>query len=200
MGTWLLTKETCAAASAVIAAEGFDAPSPLVQKFGTLLISTLTSLKHAGAAFSARDSLQEIALVCLRSYKVEQQSIPEVWVNRLLNEMCSYEKVRDSTLRRSTGYALGFLALMRSELVARTSNSITCFRVLTRLVAYSLPAENELESTLAELNLVQEGQTDVSRIFVASSSGSNDSFFLPESLYEVSHRTDGLCDARWLNS
>jgi hypothetical protein len=196
-----LTKETCAAMSAVIAAKDFDAPSDLVQKCGTLLISTLTSLKHTGAAFSARDSLQEIALSCLRSPKVELQSIPEKWLDRLLEEMCSYEKVRDSTLRRSTGYALGFLSLMRSELTMRSFNSTVCFRVLTRLVAYSLPAENQLKSILSGLNLLNEGQSDISSVLYASSNGSDDNLLLPDSQYEVRFDQSKMCVGRaWFNS
>ena len=183
----MLIKETCAAASAIIAVQGFDAPSSLIQKCGTLLISTLISLKHAGAAFSARDSIQEIAHTCLISQEVELHSIPEKWVDRMLDEMCSYDKVRDSTLRRSTGYALGFLALMRSELATRSSNSTLCHRVLTRIVAFSLPAEKQLKSALSTLNVLHEEQEDVSSIFYSSIDDSNESLLLPESRYEVSH-------------
>lgn len=189
----MLTKETCAAASAVIAAQDFDASPDLVQKFGTLLISTLTSLKHAGAAFSARDSLQEIAIACIRSNKEELQSIPEKWIDRLLDEMCSVERVRDSTLRRSTGYALGFLALMRSELAIRSSVSMMCSRVLTRLVAYSLPAENQLKSTLSGLNVLRKGRQCVASVFYSSTFDTGANLLLPDSRYEVRYWVVKLC-------
>lgn len=183
VGTWLLTKETCGAVAAVIAAHGFDPPPPLVQRVGTLLISTLVSLKHAGAAFAARDSLQEIALTCLCSKNDELRRVPTLWVDRLLEEISSPEKVRDSTLRRSTGYALGFVALMRSELAARSTT--LCTRILKRLVLFSLPSESDLKRRFAALNSSQGEQHDVSKIFCAFESLEGPCL-VPDTEYEVS--------------
>ena len=94
VGSWLLTKETCAAVAVTVASKGFEAPFGLVEKVGMLLISTLTSLKHAGAAFSARDSLQEIATTCLSSKNSKNGLclLPDLWVSRLLDEISSNPK------------------------------------------------------------------------------------------------------------
>jgi len=142
------------------------------------------SLKHAGAAFAARDSLQEITLACLRSRNAELQRIPQQWANRLLEEVCLSEKVRDSTLRRSTGYALGFLALMRSELASKPANSGLCERLLKNLVVYSLPPENEFKRRLSALGVLQGDSDRLSTIFHACAN-SDERFLLHDSIYEV---------------
>ncbi len=167
-----------------MAAKGFQPSPPLVQKCGALLISTLTSLKHAGAAFAARDSLEGITQMCLRSEDELLRKIPQGWVDRLLGEMCSAEKVRDSTLRRSTGYALGVLALMRSELMTRTARSSLCDHILRCLVAYSLPAERDLQVAMSTLNYVPDEENGFSGVF-SFCNGSDGGVVLPDSEYEV---------------
>lgn len=182
--------------AAIMASQGFQPAPPLVEKCGALLISTLTSLKHAGAAFAARDSLQEIAFMCLRSDNDKLRIIPEVWVTRLLGEMCSAEKVRDSTLRRSTGYALGFLALMRSELSTRSGRSVLCDRILKCLVAYSLPAAQDLKNALCALNFVHDDDLGFASVFSFCADGG---IVLPDSEYEVRF-TQKMWPYLWIHS
>lgn len=159
-----MTKEACAALSATIAIDTFDPPVELVEKCGVSLINTLASLKHAGAAFAARDSLQEIATTCYRSRNETLRSIPLMWARRLLVEISSMDKVRDSTLRRSTGYALGFLALLRSEVVARSPEKALCKEVLTELVKFSLPSKRDTRNRLGELGFELGGNFGFSTI------------------------------------
>ena len=150
-----------------MAKQGFH-PSPvLVETCGSLFISTLISLKHAGAAFAARDSLQEIARMCLQSNEDELRKSPERWVNRLLDEISSADKVRDSTLRRSTGYALGFVALMRAALGRRSTFTGLCDRMLRQLIRYSLPAETALQNALgAKMISTSIQRLDLADVFV----------------------------------
>ena len=130
-----MTKETCAAISSVITIEGYIARHYLVSKVGQLLISTLTTLKHAGAAFAARDALQQIASNCLSLKNPSDiRSLPDAWSNRLLDEISLNEKVRNSTLRRSTGYALGFLAIMRADVSNKSDSSVISIPVLKKLL------------------------------------------------------------------
>jgi hypothetical protein len=108
IGSWLLTKETCAAIAAVITLKKYRAPVELVDTTGMLLISTLTSLKHTGAVFAAHRAIQQIATRCLGGDGDSTlQKLPEQWANRLLDEVSEVDIVRHATLRRSTGYALG---------------------------------------------------------------------------------------------
>ena len=180
-----MIKETCAAVAAIITSSEFKPEPSLVNRCGTLLISTLTSLKHAGAAFSARDAFQEISIACLRSQNLELRSIPEKWANRLLDEMCSRERVRDSTLRRSTGYALGFGALMRAELVAKPAGSNICASFLRQLVKYSLPPESILQKELITLGIFEDTvSTDLANIFFSGESDPIE-FLIQDSEYEV---------------
>mmetsp|Transcript_27746 Transcript_27746/g.66938 ORF Transcript_27746/g.66938 Transcript_27746/m.66938 type:complete len:2336 (-) Transcript_27746:142-7149(-) len=153
VGTWLLTKESTATLATVISLPTYGGTYELVSDVGGLLLSTLTTLKHAGAAFAARDALQEIALACFSVSK--QQCIgglPAEWSRILMDEISLNERVRNSTLRRSTGYALGFVAILRAEIKATNSRSIGK-DVLSQLVKMSLPPENILSAELESLGL-----------------------------------------------
>ena len=105
MGSWLLTKEACATLSSVITDFPGKSDFNIISTAGDLLISTLTTLKHQGAAFAAHKSLQKI---CARCYTEGDENgirlLPSKWSHRLIFEISSPELVRDSTLRRSTGY------------------------------------------------------------------------------------------------
>ena len=133
----------------------------VVRKAGDLLISTLTTLKHAGAAFAARDSLQDIVSTC-RKRGSYLQSLPNTFSKRLLDEISVVDKVRDSTLRRSTGYALGFLSILRSENHAKNIHSELCRSILNSLVSLSLPGAEDLQCSLKRLKLSTYGREVVS--------------------------------------
>lgn len=139
IGTWLLTKEACATLASVIKHYPGGAPSSVVESAGYLLIAILMSLKHQGGAHAAHKALQEIASVCytyttnihsgtqeitsdfLHVNNVEAPpfehscvgNYPIKWIGIILGEISMTETVRDSTLRRSTGFALGVLSLLR---------------------------------------------------------------------------------------
>lgn len=166
-------------------ADGFEAPYTLVEKVGALLISTLSALKHAGAAFVARDTLQEVAKVCMSISNKDVSALPELWAHRLLEEISLKEKVRDSTLRRSTGYGLGFLAIMRSEISSKPGVSTICFQVLENILTFSLPPEEQVKLAFEKLQLSDEVAAKPSEFFYSPSTGSR-RFFVPNGEYEVS--------------
>ncbi len=77
----------------------------IISTAGDLLISTLTTLKHQGAAFAAHKALQSFCTRCFKEvHGNEIRQLPYAWSERLLKEISHTEIVRDSTLRRSTGY------------------------------------------------------------------------------------------------
>jgi hypothetical protein len=118
------------------------------------LISTLTSLKHAGAAFAARDALQQIASFCFNpATPREIRSLPVDWSARLLDEISLTEKVRNSTLRRSTGYALGFMAIMRAEAQITSKSPQTSKATLVRLLTLALPPNENITEAFAKLGI-----------------------------------------------
>jgi len=155
----------------------------------------MTSLKHAGAAFAARDSLQEIASTCLRSRDSELKAIPGGWSGRLMAEMSSNETVRDSTLRRSTGYALGFQAMMRSDFSNKMNSSGLCSQIMKNLITYSLPMETEMKQTMLALNCLRDSE-DVASLF--SFGNAQDKIFLPDTAYEARCRVHALNVLRML--
>ena len=171
--------------ASVVTVEGYIAPHDLVSKVGQLLLSTLTTLKHAGAAFAARDALQQIAIYCLNLKKsLDTHSLPAAWSKRLLQEISLNERVRNSTLRRSTGLALGFLAIMRADVVATKSiSSAICHPLLQDLLMLSLPPERRIEDALAKLNIVD--QASQSKVFVYSTNLHMDQTYVLDSKYEV---------------
>lgn len=148
------------------------------------MISTLTTLKHAGAAFAARDSLQAVVASCLSSKDDKIRCLPERWAARLIEEISISEKVRDSTLRRSTGYALGFLAIMRSEIASKKGPNLICSRVLERLLTFSLPPEEIVKREFEKLEL-NNADDSISSFFLESL-GQKRSFVRNED-YEVSN-------------
>lgn len=185
VGSWLLTKESCGAISSVILIEGYVASQILVSKVGQLLLSTLTTLKHAGAAFSARDALQLIATNSLHQNKpLDIRSLPDTWSRRLIDEISLNEKVRNSTLRRSTGYALGFLAIMRSDVANKSEPCNICNPILQQLFKLSLPPERRTKEALAKLNM-SEDKIDPSQIFVYATTSCMRQPYILDSQYEV---------------
>lgn len=162
MGSWLLTKEACATLASAITYDPVYVPGDIIENAGKLLITTMTALKHQGAAFAAQKSLQQISNHCNSKLSASiLRAFPSEWSDRLLSEISSLEKVRDSTLRRSTGYGLGFLALMRPELSVKGSPRILCPRILSSLVLVSLPPKFRIEEHMSKLGLAQ----DVSSLF-----------------------------------
>lgn len=141
-------------------------------------------MKHAGAAFAARDSLQAVAKSCF-AYESDDDifGLPEVWTKRLIGEISLSEKVRDSTLRRSTGYALGFLAIMRSETSSTNGATPLCSGVLQKLLTFSLPTEDKLHLAFERLELKNSDEEFSSLFFV--SKGEKRSLVQSED-YEVS--------------
>lgn len=182
MGSWLLTRETCAALSAVISAKNFSPPESLVDQSAMLLINTLTSLKHAGAAFAAHRALQQIVTSCFDETDASILQLPSMWTHRLLEEISATDKVRDSTLRRSTGYALGFLSIMRSEIATQVDPRSLCPFILSNILRLSLPAEEDLEVFLDKLKLKKNDTS----IFTYLSSHSKNASLVTHKSYEVS--------------
>lgn len=144
MGSWLLTKEACATLSSVMESFPFTPSFDIMSSSGDLLISTLTSVKHQGAAFAAHKSLYKLCIICRSGSNTNEnkiQSLPSTWSRRLLHEISSIEIVRDSTLRRSTGYGLGFLSTLRSEQEGASPRFLFPL-ILSNIIKLSLPASS----------------------------------------------------------
>ena len=87
----------------------------------------------------------------LRAPHMNTCFFPDQWASRILYEISSQETVRDSTLRRSTGYALGLLSLMRTQPSLATSSSAgLCQSILAQIVRYSLPSATVMGKNLAK--------------------------------------------------
>jgi hypothetical protein len=154
VGSWLLMKEACAAVATVLTLPGNTQATDSVNLAGTLLISTLTSLKHTGAAYAAHASLQRIVKSSLDTGHLSE--FPLNWVDRLFREITSMDKVKDSTLRRSTGYALGFLSIMRSEIALRSVPRLLCGRITQQVLSLTLPPITRLKEFLSTIGLSPE--------------------------------------------
>ena len=159
VGSWLLTREACAALSSVLTVSGSNSSEEVFNLAGTLLITTLTSLKHTGAAYAAHGALQRIAQFCLEKTYIKH--LPVEWVERLFREITSSDKIRDSTLRRSTGYALGFLSIMRSEISIRTATHALCKSVSRQILMLTLPRSTSLKKFLSTVGLSPDHPDEV---------------------------------------
>lgn len=186
-------KEACAALCTAIVEYPQSPPSQLVEDAGSLLITAMVSLKHQGAAFAAHNALQQIALMC-NSFE-HLLSFPDQWATRILHEISAAETVRDSTLRRSTGYALGLLSFMRTQpSLASSSSTGLCQSVLAQILRFSFPT-----ATIMQKNLVKwmgNVSTNIEDIFVFSSLGTSHlsagEMFVSDESYEIRTRVHAL--------
>ena len=112
-----------------------------------------------------------------------------------MTEMCSNTTVRDSTLRRSTGYALGFQAVMRSDFAIKGNGSELCSKIMTSLITYSLPTETELKKIFVSLDCLRDSQ-QLSSLF--SCGNASDQIFLPDTAYDARCRVHALNVLRML--
>lgn len=145
MGSWLLTREAMKTLSTIICISDVISYE-IIANAGILLLKTLTSMKHQGTSFTAHESLQQICDACFCSQREELSELPlQFMKDFLFREITRMEEiVHDSTLRRSTGYALGFLCIMRSLSSSKKKekqNIITS--TLAKLVKLSLPTNHE---------------------------------------------------------
>ena len=184
-----MTKEACAALASTIETSPVPISSVSIASSGKLLLRTLSSLKHQGAAFAAHKSLEQICVVCMQSNLT--MSMPLEWALYLLREISAKEEVRDSTLRRSTGIALGFLSVMRSEPPSTIAPRTTCPFVLSNLIRLSLPPKSEVESKFKKVSL---GLADTSFVFPKILNQSHDlkSVFVGDEEYKIRSRVHAL--------
>ena len=137
--------------------------SELTSDAGAILLSTLISVKHAGVAFVAHRSLQRVCEACLKpnnSENTQKYSIsqyPSKWASRIWKEISTFGKVRDSTLRRSTGFALAFLSIMRSEASLDKVQHRLCSNILSQIMRLSLPPQSYLQDYCRSIGLEDFG-------------------------------------------
>ena len=150
MGCWLLTKHACAALAVATCFEpkASHLSTAVISSIASKLVSTMISLKHVGGTYAAHKALQDVLTMCQSIQSL--RSIPKSLTNDLLQQITSPEYVKDSILRRSTGYALGYLAIMRSDLPKGASHTI-CPMVFSQLLRLSLPPETEVKAKLSAL-------------------------------------------------
>lgn len=178
MGTWLLIKEACAALSSITSSSPVK-DAGLLSTAGDLLISTLTSLKHQGAAFAAHKSLQKLCSICYSRNKVTNiRHLPNDWSEKLLHGISSVEVVRESTLRRSTGYGLGFLSILRSEEV---SPRFLFPHILSAIIRLSLPSASVMKAQLKKWGSSDKDMFVYSKTIASEGVQS----FVPDSSYQV---------------
>lgn len=84
--------------------------------------------------------------------------LPITWANSLVNDISGEDNVRDSTLRRSTGYALGFLSVMRSEPPSGVTPRTLCPHLLGTLVWLSLPPKHSLDKYMEQMGLNSDSE------------------------------------------
>jgi hypothetical protein len=162
-----MAKEACNTMATAISGSDALLLSDSASRAGTILIGTLISVKHAGVAFAAHRSLQLIALACLKDCAdavpgngKSARRLPSEWAARLWQEIATIEKVRNSTLRRSTGYALAFLSVMRSESSLDKTQHVLCGTVLSQLLALALPSKAYLQSYFDRMKFHPDESSD----------------------------------------
>lgn len=192
VGSWLLTKHACSAWAVLLTSTSFfDGKGKLFKDAGEVLISTLSSLKHAGNSYAAHESLQQITMACFGTSNIDLvRELPRQWASRLLREVSESDKVKDSTLRRSTGYALGFLSILRSEIVMVTSSSqrILCQHCIVSLIRMSLPPKTSFKELMTLLHFNEND----SQLLLSYNSESDPISLVSDVEYSVKARVHSL--------
>ena len=109
-----------------------------------------------------------------------------MWSQRFLKEISATERVRDSTLRRSTGYGLGFLSILRSEQV---SPRFMFPLVLGNIIRLSLPSSSAMEQQI----LSWDASAPDIFVFPKKINVQNNRCFVEDVDYEVSCDQGDLC-------
>ena len=150
MGSWLLNREASLALGSVFTLRFADLSLDIVNETGLMLLRTLSSVKHTGAAHASNRALQALAAMCFSSIDSGLSSLPRSWSDRLLDEIAGRTKTKDSTLRRSTGFSLGLCAIMKAEMTVPSRDVST--QVLERLLHLAVPnaAEQAMPATIVE--------------------------------------------------
>ena len=105
----------------------------------------------------------------------EIRLLPSNWSRKLLHEILSFETVRDSTLRRSTGYGLGFLSILRSEEV---SPRFLFPQILSNILKTCLPSSTVMREQM------QKWKTSENEMFVYCKKMSV-AHFISDEMYQV---------------
>jgi hypothetical protein len=86
-----------------------------IRSTGSKFLDSLCRLKHMGAISETQTSLQTVCSAILRvgDKNPELCALPGLWLETMLKKLQSEEQV--FILRRSAGFAYGFVALLRSE-------------------------------------------------------------------------------------
>ena len=184
MGSWFLIKE----ASALLPSIARNIPNcetTIINSAGNLLISCLTTLKHQGAAFAAHKSLQSLCSICYSPDATESlRKLPSLWAKRFVSEISGKaSEVRDSTLRRSTGYGLGFLSILRTENI---SPRFLFPYVLANIIKLSLPPASAMNSYMTKW------AASPNEMFIFTKDLTNDDAFVTDSEYNNRSRVHAL--------
>jgi len=165
VGCWLLAKEAASLLATCIVSMGSlhdddndnendnDDDYELVDSAGAILLTTLQTLKHMGVAFSCQKALQKISEFCFSADKLS--NLPGKWSEKLVDSISNKLTVHESTLRRSSGYAFGFLSILGA--LAKSKKVVTASvmfpKVLRVLIKLALPSASEMEKVKIGLGL-----------------------------------------------
>lgn len=143
-----MVKEACATLAAIVAISA-NPQKEFLEDAGFLLLSTLVTLKHQGGAFAAHKSLQSLSKTCFKisNSELSIREIPAKWIGQLIAIVSDKETVQNSTLRRSTGYGLGFLSIMRAEPQPRKM----CSSAVSSLLRLALPPASMMRTKLRQI-------------------------------------------------
>jgi hypothetical protein len=132
----------------------------------------LLTLKHQGGAHAAHRALEDICGLCFsdgntpsqlqidkancESMHGSIQSLPIQWAQIILTEISALETIRDSTLRRSTGFALGILSVLKGAPGQLVSDTIK------KLLVISDERNDDIRSRTHALNILRMVMSDAS--------------------------------------
>ncbi len=123
VGAWQIIKEATNCVATVIeeaplgeAVQGGLVSTAQAQSTGDSMLSALLTLKHMGGVLHASHGFSRLCRVLLSSTAPGARGIVSAWLHSLLHRVAA--KHQQFILRRSAGFAMAFLAIVRAEAAA----------------------------------------------------------------------------------
>jgi hypothetical protein len=135
-----------------------------IQVTGKLLLRSLLTLKHVGSIFACSEALQSI---CTKLYLTtgDINQLPTSWLNILLSRLTGASAAQ-FILRRSAGFSLAFVAILRSE--PRNSAPVLLRKSLILLLFLS---GNSIEDLSSDISGLEFFGTDIASLLSSSFQG-----------------------------
>jgi hypothetical protein len=135
-----------------------------IEATGRLLLRSLLTLKHVGSIFACSEALQSICTK-LHQTKGDVNQFPSMWLNTLLTRLTGASAAQ-FILRRSAGFSLAFVAILRSE--PRNSAPVLLRLSMVVLLLLAGNSADDLQNDVIGIDIVTGDASSMNTSLAAS--------------------------------